>query len=290
MIFNHNFLYALTGVLSVALLCDDVCAANWQAAQPLAISRDEDIQKTLGKTRDSTRTAGIRKQLCPAGQYVSKCGNYDVGFYWLKPAKLPYQNDDTLDPNEEGVRETIDTRDYYVGETNYDLFRQMRGFFSGNDTTTILYKDADTGIQPIPYATFVEDRELILKNVCHPALTSISCTVCPDEAHVEESSVELDEDNLAIPHSWVFHTIADCYAQEFTDSTGTYFFVPANAPDISIVELDQSEHCFYTPDASSESLNGDEIGTVVPGTSVSLKKQINGLTTSSKGKLSVSFD
>lgn len=295
MIFNHKILCVCCGAIAVVLWCDYARAISLverAVGNVIPSSKDEDVKNKLRKTRDSTSTSGVRKLLCPAGQYVSQCDNYNVGFYWLKSAKLPYQDesdggDDGVDgepeeTEENGERLTIDTRDYYVGDTNLELFQQMRGFFSSTGDNSILYRDADTDtIQPISYATFVEDRELILKNVCHPALTSISCTKCPNGANVAESSVELDEDNLAVTGSWRFHTIADCFMTEFEDSTGTYFYVPDNAPDISVVNLDHAEHCMYTPTTANESLNGDAIGTVVPGTTVPLKNKEND--TSPKG-------
>ena len=301
MIFNHKILCVCCGAIVVASCCNYAHAITWgerYGSNPIPVSKEDDINKPLRRTRDSTRTSGVRKLLCPAGQYVSQCDNYNVGFYWLKSAKLPYQDesdggdggggggDGGLDEN--GERLTIDTRDYYVGDTNLELFKQMRGFFSSTGDTTILYRDADSGeIQPIPYATFVEDRELILKNVCHPATTSISCTKCPNDANVAESSVELDEDNLAITGSWRFHTIADCFMTEFEDSTGTYFYVPDTAPDISVVDLDHAEHCLYTPTTASESLNGDAIGTVVPGTTIPVRNKV--MNTGKTGDTTVLF-
>lgn len=279
MIFNHNFLCVFFGMTFAMSFC---CGANAGTLKDklkndnkMFISEDDNIKNAVEKTQDSTSETRITYKLCPAGQYVSQCGNYRVGFYWLKTAKLSYQNTEAIPPDD-GDRYTIDTRDYYVGENNLELFEQMRGFFSSTGDTTIFYRDPDSGIQPISYATFVEERELILKNICHPALTSaIKCEKCPNDANIPESSVDLDEDNLTFAGSWHFHTIADCYMTEFKDSTGTYIYLPANTPDdehaIEQITPENSEHCYYTPTTTSESLNGDEIGTVVPGTISSVK-------------------
>lgn len=301
MIFNHNFLYVFFGVTFAMSLCCNANAGTMAGTikekltdgSKIPISQDKIIRNEIAKTRDSTSQTRITFQLCPAGQYVSQCGNYRVGFYWLKSANLPYQDiventegdgenpgdgggEETSDDTENMDRYTIDTRDYYVGETNLELFEQMRGFFSSTGDTTIFYRDPDSGIKPVPYVTFVEERELILKNICHPALTSaIKCEKCPNGATVPESSVDLDENNLSFANSWRFHTIADCYMTEFKDSTGTYIYLPANTPDderaIEQITATNSEHCYYTPTTTSESLNGDEIGTVVPGTISSVK-------------------
>lgn len=274
MFFNRKFLFVFVGVTFAILWYCDVNAGIWQMESQVQQSEKPDIQDAFENTVNSSEQIGEKKTLCPAGQYVSQCGNYRVGFYWLKTAKLPYKNStETETPNgtEDYEHMMIETRNYYVGETNVELFDQMRIFFSGIGDISMFYKDTDGVIQPISYATFVNDRELILKNVCHPnLLASIKCEKCPNNATVEESSVELDEDNLAVAGSWRFHTIADCYVTEFKDSTGTYLYIPDDTPNISDaiagINKENSEHCYYTNTTPSEYLNGDEIGTVVPGT------------------------
>jgi hypothetical protein len=147
----------------------------------------------------------------------------------------------------------------------------MRTFFGHNANTVLSYYDSDDNIQSAQESVYASDREAILNNLCHPSNSVITCAPCPNDATVQESVVGLDDDNLTVRGTWQFFTIADCYMQEFEDSTGSYFYVPDEVQDPSNLTIENGEKCFYTntnPDALS-TLNGDAIGTFIPGLNLS---------------------
>ena len=210
--------------------------------------------------------------LCPDGQYVAACGNYRVGFNWLKSAKVPDGTTQTESPTvSTPVSHSINyktTGNYYISNDILDLYEQMRIFFKKTeDPISILSIDEEGHIAPALYSQYSSDREAILNNVCHPRKYDRKCVPCPNGANVPKSTVELDSNNLVIQGSWDFHTFADCYMQEFEDTTGTYFYVPDNV-NFDIADLDSPTtvaQCYYTNTNAIDTLNGDEIGTLVFG-------------------------
>ena len=260
---------------AVIFLCHSVCCESYAAPASSVPSstnifdnpqnvNSETVQEHLRLIQIETDPNGAvsKVKLCGVGQYVAQCGNYRVGFNWLKKAEVP-------DPeNSNGTQiQYKQTNDYYIDEDILGLFTRMRIFFG--DENAIMYNSNNV---PFDQDEIKADREAILNNLCHPSDSYAKpvCLPCPNNAKVDASTVDLSADNLTVSGTWVFHTIADCYMNEFEDSTGTYFYVPDNLPAgvtfDSAMFPDNAESCYYTNTNSNawDTLAGDEIGTFVP--------------------------
>lgn len=195
------------------------------------------------------------KTLCPAGQYVYKCGNYRVGFNWLR-----------------GIHnDKISTENYYISDDPSELLQQMRDFFAAKDNSSIRYCDdgQDSCNEIKSVSEYKNDRNTILINVCDPfsSDTAVTCAYCPDSAKIDASTVTVITNTDDTPErkmtqttsDWKFYTIADCYTDTFTDSTGTYKYT-YNSPT--------AEKCFYnnTNINAFNTLQGDSISGFAPGT------------------------
>lgn len=269
MSFTHDFLFKCS-IIAISLFCGNVVLADpigsntggTTIGQANSSSQNNTYQNNINQTAKTIAILaaspspayhgeGIIKTVCPRGQYVYKCGNYRVGFNWLKSAGFP-ELQTILSGSTNGY---TTTKNYYVGDTTLELFEQMRNFFNG--TNTVLSKN-ENSVSPV---SPVADRELILNYLCHPATSTITCALCPNNANVPATTVELDDDNKTIEGTWDFHTFADCYMDEFEDSTGTYIY------RLESTEGQQSAKCYYTntdPNAL-DALNGDEIDNFIPG-------------------------
>ena len=200
------------------------------------------VQDTI---KFSPLTTGTKKQICPENQYLYSCSGYRLGVNWLKSVTL-------LDPND--TNNPVTTHDYYINGNVSELLNQMRNFFHGGP---VKYKNGSNWV----YATSAQcqqDRETILNSLCNQFLntTQPTCRACPNNAKVKPSTVEIDEINGGVVSgSWYVYTLADCYMNEFTDSTGTFIYVN----DIT----DTASHdCYYSGNISGVATNivyGDEI-------------------------------
>ncbi len=272
MIFNHYVLHFL--ITSVMVLsCHDVLADTFYNSTRSELTvqqgeyavQDEQIQEQIQNSLTAAENDEVatHARICDSGTYVAACGDYRVGFNWLKSARL-------LDP----VTSSADyiryktTKDYY--NENDDIitfFDKMRIFFGNKTGVGIL--DANGNL--VAEQDVKADREAILNNLCLPTTNSkLTCLPCPpndadNKAEVPESYVELNNNNLAISGSWHFYTIADCYMKNFTDSTGTYFYVP-EVIDMENATPENAEECYYanTNSDAMDALNGDAIGEIAP--------------------------
>lgn len=248
MSFKYGILFEYV-VVAIFSFCGIVCDATADTTTKQAVIAAAVPISINDITEPSEQPSSFT--LCPSGQYVSKCGNYRVGFNWLKKSTFPT-------PNAEGNETTvISTNNYYVDEQT-DLFKQMQIFFGG-DTESILAKNGDNPISNVPPENYIADRELILNYLCNPVNSTVTCTACPNGADVDESSVKLfGENNQIVSGSWEFHTFADCYMQEFEDSTGSFYYVEPGTNE-------EKAKCYYTNTDSINALNGDAIGNFIPG-------------------------
>lgn len=210
------------------------------------------------KPASSIAQKELTRKLCSSsGYYVASCNNYRVGFNWLRSAKVP-----DLEQSNQNLIVYHTTNDYYSDDDDIlTLFKKMRIFF-GHYQEPAVISASDEDIK--------KDREAILNNICNPNNDNIKiyCEKCPnDNSKVPPSTVDLDGNNSIISGSWNFYTIADCYMDKFEDSTGTYFYVPDNIPNLENADLEHSEKCYYTntnPNAL-DALNGDKIGDIALG-------------------------
>ena len=274
--YNRNFLPVVLTATIVVVCCDNGWCAmssnNLVVVDQKTVNETSVITAVKTTERADPTTKFTTKTLCDSGEYVSKCRGYRVGFNWMKSAKIPIISQDANEgTGEEASIALVETKNYYIGDTTLDLFKQMQTFFGhrNDHIYTISYiQDETTGQTGIASLDQLEeDRELILNSICHPKTSSWTCTKCPNGGTVPESTVDLDADNAAVRGSWNFYTIADCYINEFEDSTGSYFYVPENINnDAAVAAVTEGTECYYTntnPNAL-DALNGDKIGTFVP--------------------------
>lgn len=250
MSFKYNVLFESV-VIAIFSFCGIVGGAIAEPTLRMSIiAAAEPIYTTDQAFREDQASSFT---LCPSGQYVSKCGNYRVGFNWLKKATFPQ-------PNASGDNHgSTSTNNYYVSE-QADLFEQMRIFFSGVNES-ILAKDETETISNIAPEDYIADRELILNYLCNPVNSTVTCTACPNGGNVDKSSVKLfGDDNQIVSGSWKFHTFADCHMQDFEDSTGSFSYYYADTGTDA-----EKAKCYYTNTDSINTLSGDAIGDFIPG-------------------------
>ena len=202
--------------------------------------------------------------LCRAGYYVSKCGEHNVGINWLKgyPASetAVMVNAATeqsthvanggaatraarLNSLISGIRNSPNYYDY----AEINNLKNLRYFFSdaGHD---IIYTTSSGTRQVAQYDAYKDIRNNLLTATCNPVQVQIVCSQCPGIATVPASTVRITYDSgLLISNSWNFHTIADCYMQEFKDSTGIYEYVD-NYQDRN------TQNCYYSQNVGGDTL------------------------------------
>lgn len=230
-----------------------------------------DIPETASYTGSAQK-----KTICPSGSYVQKCGDYTIGYEWIKAAS------ETSGSSENNNNFDLITNNSNNQYGTSDYFEQMRTFFAGTQTKTT-DGTADT-------STVKDIRNAMLNAYCDPNSASFTCATCPNNAKIDESSVYVvqkcykqvliypDDDllccttdtstnclaeNTSLPTSttndyigcsrtrnvncyyeiapepnWQFHTIADCYENEFDDDTGTFVYLPEGAST-------GSDKCYY---------------------------------------------
>ena len=186
---------------------------------------------TFGSTTIQATMLTSPRVLCAEGTYLEKCGTNKIGFNWLK--SICFNNDTTNC-----------TRNYYGAASilNSGLYKKMREVFSSTDDISITYKDSDNNQNIASHEEVVTDRENILTYFCEPSPDRVTCKACPNNAKVDSSvvyvlNVASTISNNVIVDSWNIHTIADCYMDEFEDSTGTYVYQDGISTD--------AERCYY---------------------------------------------
>ncbi len=259
----HNVFFQLFFV-AIVFSCCGVYADDFS----FTIIGGKPVISWLGDTtysNYSNSTSGTKQQICPENQYVYGCGNYRIGFNWLKSATL-------TDPNPNAQPSTHTTKNYYISDDPMVLFKQMRNFFHG-DAPSIKYNN-NGNLADAPLNDYRKDREVILQNLCNPltSATAITCATCPNGAKVHATTVQInDQDKKVVQNSWDFYTIADCYMDEFKDSTGTYVYVD------DINNNNTRYECYYTntnPNAITI-LNGDSTSDFVPGININTQATLN---------------
>lgn len=175
--------------------------------------------------------------LCQAGTYLLRCGSNQLGFNWLKSAT--FSTPTSVDPNA-----TTTTKNYYDGVTTAQArYEQMRAFFNGN--AALQYHDGTNIVTATPDDVH-NDRYLMLSKKCNPfdSNQKAICATCPNNANVMASTVVIDSTNNTTS-AWRVYTFADCYFDEFQDSTGTYIYV-ANTVNFDNPDA-PAEKCYYSP-------------------------------------------
>ena len=251
---NHSYLFkipglvvALTGVIfgAVADMVQPPSTATTNALNAtLTIAYDEDIPTNAITVTPSVLTYQTTiRTLCPEGQYVAKCGNNTIGFNWLKSVCLDLEEDD-LDPD----TCQNSTRNYFSAVSVLKLYEQMRDVFSSETDQSIPYKDENNHIQYASHDDVLNDRQNILGYMCD--INTITCAPCPNGAKVEPSTVAVLASSNFV-NKWNIRTFADCYMDEFEDSTGSYVYVQNGSTT--------PEKCYYGESGNSRIFSGTNI-------------------------------
>ncbi|MBR4624181.1 MAG: hypothetical protein IKO56_01430 [Alphaproteobacteria bacterium] len=244
---KHSYFFKIFGVAIV--LCGIVSGASAESVHP-----DDNVQNNFDinevnsiavddndvNDNDNINLPYLEAQImyqqkviCAEGTYLKKCGNTEIGFNLLKPM---YNSNNTRL-----------TRNYYGATRNNDLSRyeQMRKVFTG--TEPVPYKDENNETQIASNADVVRDRETILDYFCDPFDDTIvkQCAPCPGDAKVASSYIKTSPLNTSV-EEWHINTLADCYLDEFQDSTGKYVYVPSNEN----FETSSGAKCYYTGSTS----------------------------------------
>ena len=188
--------------------------------------------------------------LCPEGQYVASCGNYQIGTNWLKSIK-------------NGNESVYDDKDEYN-------MKNLRHLFSENEVKgNIVYnkKSGETYTQTTIDASELEKQNYdLLKLFCGSPdehLESRICKSCPEGSYVEASLVnynlwyeEITDGKINKKRiQWQIHTIADCYVEnKFKDDTGFFYFGTLENDESS----DTSSACYYNKTTKGSTLPGAE--------------------------------
>ena len=244
---NISNIFSWAFIIGAIFLCHGVVAddISGQFSSPVLGYTFSYIDEMAKKSDvvDSTNVSKIyTKTLCKKDYYVSRCGNYHVGFEWLKSVTL--NDTDTSNTSNEHT-----TQNYY--SNTFNLFDQMRKFFRGAQMEAI---DANNKIIPVPSSTIFKDRGVILNNVCNPLLREIECTPCPSGGSVPASTVSYGSDDKIIINSWKFYTFADCVVKDFKDTTGNYHY-----HDPASNNSDSKAECYYANTKNQANFNGDNL-------------------------------
>ncbi len=169
-------------------------------------------------------------QICKAGEYVSKCGDYYVGTNWLKGYTTTNINIITEGTDSIEHTYTQKTPDYFDYSTNANEvnMENLRKFFTFGDNLPNMYFTPNTGIKEnqvenyAPSSEYKTYRDEILEKFCNPNYVTITCAPCPGSGKTAAAS--------QFSNSWTsFNTIAHCYMTEYNDTTGTYINIDSKS-------------------------------------------------------------
>jgi len=205
----------------------------------------ENDQK-LNNYFSNANTGSSIKTLCSQGYYVSRCGAaVSLGTNLLKG-----MNKKTTSGT---IIKTPDYYSYNTSDSDVIHITNLRKFFAAEEP--FAYTEENTGTQKsVVPGTYEGYKNQILSHICTDDtgnLTGIECEKCPGEALVAASTVETDTNsNKLLWRTWKVHTIADCYAEEFSDNTGTYKYVANNVS----ADNSSAKPCYYSVNVPGDTL------------------------------------
>ena len=234
---KDNHLLKISSVIVMSL--GIAFGAIAEMLQPTALGIGTNATVNFGnQTLDAAYAVRLRF-ICAKGTYVDKCGNDEIGFNWLRPLYI------------DGVA----TRNYYeAANTQSKRYEKMREVFSNtNPQIGVTFKESNQ-ISTASYEQVRDDRNKILNYFCSD-LDAIRCKSCPNNAKVEASTVSVttvstDVTNNTIVSGWNIRTFADCYLDEFEDTTGTYVYQNGT---------DNAEKCYFGETGSSRIYQGANV-------------------------------
>lgn len=198
---------------------------------------DSDLwaRDTKLSTYFTTGNSSKDETICPEGQYLASCGDFVLGTNWLKSTAKMIGNRLACTPS------------FYPTDSNTDKMGVLREFFADGSTLSCTYNNGDA-VTNNECANYKEYRNIILSLVCTNSVGQLitTCKTCPNDAIVPASTVQKTSyDGTIFRNSWNIHTIADCYFNEISDTTGTYVYVPDNVAGSTI-----SKTCYYSKNIS----------------------------------------
>ncbi|MBR0212467.1 MAG: hypothetical protein IJQ55_02565 [Alphaproteobacteria bacterium] len=216
-------LFGITFYASADMMQADM--ANFMAAR-IEDSIGTSTTTTFGNMSLNILAVFRPKTLCEEGTYLEKCGNQTIGFNWLK----------SIDIND------TPTRNYYdAAATISKKYEKMREVFSSTGNVGATFKDSSNQTTQASHAEVVDDRNRILNYFCSD-LDDVHCAPCPNNGKVDASIAYTNTNSTDVTStvnvfSWNIRTFADCYMDEFEDSTGTYVYQNGTSED--------AERCYY---------------------------------------------
>lgn len=192
------------------------------------------------------------QRICNSGQYLYSCNGKVIGTNWLK-----------------GIS-TANTPDYFSYGDNYKNLNMtnLRKFFNGIDTITYMestncgenYTNCEYTPKDIQKSTYVKYRNEILTKFCTDGDGKLFsdkslyvCNKCDNNATISASTVRNDTyaTGKIFGETWNIHTIADCYMSEFSDTSGTFIYVPES----NFEQQNTGMPCYYSTYTSGSKLD-----------------------------------
>ena len=194
---------------------------------------------------NSSNGATLTKTICPQGSYLLRCGTgVSLGTNWLKGMNKSTSS---------GIPAT--TENYYSDDlpaSDIIHITNLRKFFAATEPFTYVQENREKSVEP---ETYKNDKNKMLSHICtddEGKLVGIECEKCPEGAFVEASSVQQHStSNKLLWQTWNVHTIADCYATEFSDNTGTYKYIANN---VAITPSSPAAPCYYSTNVPGDTL------------------------------------
>ena len=182
-------------------------------------------------------TGVYAEQICEKNKYVAKCGSVTIGTNLLKG--FPLSNTSGHSHN-------------YYDYSGKNNIVNLRNFFGG--IADLRYTTYDGYTTTETSSDYIDARDNFLNTICNPVGQStnfFTCLPCSDGGKVAKSTVTLNSDDE--PTDWEFHTFADCFKNEFSDSTGVYKYVN-NGNDTN---------CYYSIEIAGDTLVSESWGGIV---------------------------
>lgn len=218
------------------------------------------------------------KTICPKNQYVKSCSGYAVGTNWLKGGRFSADEKQgkkipalTIPSYYEDLEEDATTEE--LSALHAEKIKALRYFFNQAGPDSILSTTGQTGIiKNITDADItktdsenaeinrregngetLKDSEKIPYTVASDLLTllctsDVECAPC-EGGLVDATTYEYDSFSI-LANTWKFYTIADCYKEDFSDTTGSFNYVDYENKTIQ---------CKYNTDEETAILKGQKL-------------------------------
>ena len=255
-IFSATMVFFFHMGTDYAIAADTTDACSVPETPVNYVSKDKKMSTDYFIDKHDTGSRVTKKlSVCPSGQYLARCGMATLGTNWLKGM------------TKTGNIETPDFYSYNIGTSESVHMENLRKFFAGKDSFKYNARTRSTDSSSDPYVytqkTATPDDykpalNQILSNYCtdeQGRLANTVCETCPNNATIARSTVEEDTycTGKILWDTWNVHTIADCYMNEFEDSTGSYVYVPNNITHPENA-ADAKLTCYYSQTVTGSSL------------------------------------